>query len=344
MHPIVRECEKRKLDFLIIHTGQHYSENLSEIFLEQLRYPEVAYNLNVGSGSHGEETGKGIILIEKVLRKEEPDIVLVEGDTNSVLAGAIAAVKLRIKIGHVEAGLRSFDRRMPEEINRILADHVSDFLFAPTRVSEANLIHERLDRSRISITGNTIVDAINAYLRKNKRSKSTDNIPRIPSGDYFLVTIHRQENVDDGPRFIRILHGLEVLGRRLEVPIIYPMHPRARKRMKKLGLTTQHITVLKPLNYFKFIELQRRAKLVLTDSGGVQEESCILRVPCVTLRNSTERPETLKIGSNILAEASPEDMLAKARTMLKRKRSWQNPFGDGRTARRIVNAIRSALE
>ena len=343
MSPIIRELEKCNSDYFILHTGQHYSYNLDQVFFDQLRLPRPKYNLQVGSGTHAEETGRMLIGIERILLKEEPDVILVEGDTNTVLAGALAAVKLKILVGHVEAGLRSHDREMPEEINRILTDHISDFLFAPTEKARQNLLREGILNEKIFVTGNTIVDAVYQNL---KLSDAQSNILKdldLNDDDYFLVTVHRQENVDNKERFQGILEGLRLVHEELGFPIIFPIHPRTKKRMKQFNLTPEGLTLIDPVDYLSFLQLESKAKLVLTDSGGVQEEACILRVPCVTLRYNTERPETLEVGSNVLAGTEPDEIVKKARHMLNKSNSWPNPFGDGRAGERIVRIVREEL-
>ncbi len=328
MSPIIKECMKRKLDFFVLHTGQHYSYNLDGIFFEQLDLPQPKYNLGVGSGTHAEEIGKILIGIEKVLLKEKPDIVLVEGDTSSALAGALSASKLNIKIGHVEAGLRSYDRQMPEEINRVLVDHCSDYLFVPTRGAVSILQGEGISRKTISLTGNTIVDVVQKYMPKKKKGT-----------DYMLLTLHRQENVDDADRFTKILRGLDLVINEFNLEMLYPAHPRSRKMMSLYGLKA-NLSFMNPVGYFEFLELEQNAKLIFTDSGGVQEEACILGVPCVTLRDNTERPETVEVGANILAGASPTKILECAKTMLNKDNSWINPFGNGKAGEKIVKIIR----
>lgn len=335
MSPIIRRLEG--INHFILHTGQHYSYNMDKIFFEQLGIPIPKYNINTKSGTNGEQTGKMLINIEKILIGERPDIVLVEGDTNSVLAGALAASKLRIKIGHVEAGLRSCDRTMPEEINRILTDHCSDYLFAPTEVSKQVLLNEGIEKEKIFVTGNTIVDAI--YQNLKNVNEQSSNLLKICGEAYFLVTIHRQENVDDIAKFKDILIGLKKVKDYFQVPIIYPIHPRSKEMIKKLNINLDWIRIIDPVDYLSFLYLESKAKLILTDSGGVQEESCILGVPCVTLRDNTERPETLTAGSNILAGTDQEQILRCAVIMLKRKKDWNNPFGDGNSGKRIVDIL-----
>lgn len=341
MSPIIRECEKKRLDYFILHTGQHYSYNLDKIFFQELSLPEAKYNLDVGSGSHAEETGKMLMGIENILMEEKPDVVLVEGDTNTVLAGALAASKLHIKVGHVEAGLRSHDRNMPEEINRILADHCSDYLFAPTEEAKANLLKEGILMNNIFVTGNTIVDAVHQNLEIAKMKADVLTKLDLEKGGYFLVTAHRQENVDVKERLKDILDGLELIYSEFNHPIIYPIHPRTMKRLREFGLEVQKgVRLIDPLGFLEFLQLEANTELILTDSGGVQEESCILKVPCVTLRDNTERPETIEVGSNILVGVNQDKILRGVKKMLSKERKWKNPFGDGRASERIVGLIK----
>jgi len=339
--PIIRQCRRLSLDYFILHTGQHYSYHMDQIFFEQLELPRAEYNLEVGSGSHGEQTGKMLIEIEKVLCREDPDVVLVEGDTNTVLAGALAAVKLGIKVGHVEAGLRSYDRQMPEEINRILVDHCSDLLFAPTGKAKSILVGEGISEDKIFVTGNTIVDAVyqNLQIAKTKRKRDVQRRLGIGDGDYFLVTVHRQENVENEERFRGILKGLKMVQKEFGFKVVYPIHPRAKKQLKVFNIEVKEVMLVEPLDYLDFLKLESNAKLVLTDSGGVQEEACILRVPCVTLRHNTERPETLEVGANMLAGTNPKEIVDKAKTMHDSSTNWENPFGDGEAGRRIAQVL-----
>ncbi|MFC1918900.1 non-hydrolyzing UDP-N-acetylglucosamine 2-epimerase [Chloroflexota bacterium] len=337
--PVIRELEKKQADFFILHTGQHYSYYLDKVFFEQLGLPQPGYNLEAGSGSHAEETGKILVGIEKVLLKESPDIILVQGDTNSVLAGALAAAKLLIKIGHVEAGLRSYDKSMPEEINRLLTDHISDYLYAPTSKAKEILLGEGIPESRIFVTGNTIVDAVYQNLEIAGEKRSALDALNLKEKGYLLVTLHRQENVDNRARFASILEGIDRVAAEIKTTVIYPIHPRSKKMMAKFGLQCRHITLAEPVDFLSFLQLESNAKLVLTDSGGVQEEACILKVPCVTLRDNTERPETIYVGANILAGASPGRILECIKLMLGRESKWQNPFGDGTAGKKIVKLI-----
>ncbi len=339
MSPVIRELERQGGEYFILHTGQHYSYSLDRVFFEQLKLPQAKYNLEVGSGSHAEQTAKILIGVERVLREERSDIVLVEGDTNSVLASALAAVKLHIKVGHVEAGLRSYDRQMPEEINRTLTDHCSDFLFAPTEKAKTILKGEGIAEEKIFVTGNTIVDAVYQNLEIAREEGNTLSSLHLNPKEYFLVTVHRQENVDNRARFTSILEGLHRVATKFEVPIIYPIHPHSRKRLGEFNLKAPNLTLIEPVDFFSFLQLGSNARLILTDSGGVQEEACIFKVPCVTLRDNTERPETIEVGANILAGTSPDRILEYSTFMLGRAHDWNNPFGDGTAGRKIVEII-----
>ena len=343
MSPIIRECEQLDLDYFILHTGQHYSYNMDQVFFEQLELPKPKHNLDVGSGSHAEQTGKILIGVEKVLQREKPDVVLVEGDTNTVFAGALAATKLHTKVGHVEAGLRSYDHNMPEEINRILTDHCSDFLFAPSEKSRQILLKEGIQDEKIFVTGNTIVDAVFKNLELAKKKLNILDKMGLKKQEYFLVTTHRQENVDDKSRFYGILEGLRELNKEYNIPVIYPVHPRAKKKMQEFSLKSDGVTLVEPLDFLSFLQLEHNARVVLTDSGGVQEETCILGVPCVTLRDTTERPETLDVGSNILAGTSPENIIDCVSVMYNKNKVWDNPFGTGKAGETIIKILREVI-
>jgi len=344
MAPLIRECEKQDTDYILVHTGQHYSYEMDEIFFEELELPEANYMLGAGSGTDAEQIGKILIGAEAVLAKETPDIVLVEGDTNSVFAGACAAAKLHMHIGHVEAGLRSYDRYMPEEINRVLTDHVSDFLFAPTADARNNLLREGISARNIFVAGNTVVDAV--YQNLGIAQKRVDILGELDlkGRSYFLATSHRQENVDNKARLSGIIEGLSLLHYEFDVPVIFPAHPRTYKRMAEFNLTSNEIAPISPRGFLEFLLLEANAKLVITDSGGVQEEACTLRVPCITLRNTTERPETLVVGSNVLVGTEPDRILAGARAILSKPCDWINPFGEGKSAPRIMSILKSSLE
>lgn len=344
MSPVVRALQRHRIDFSILHTGQHYSYAMDRVFFQQLDLPPPAHNLDVGPGSHGAQTAKMLAGIEAWLQKEKPDEVLVEGDTNTVVAGALAATKLGICVGHVEAGLRSYDRSMPEEVNRVITDHVSDHLFAPTEKSAAILRGEGIPEERIHVTGNTIVDAVlqNRELAA-QRSQVLHQLGLAANG-YVLMTAHRQENVDDKARFQGILQGAAAVGGSLGCPVVYPIHPRARKMLGTFGLSAESVHLVEPLDFLDFLQLESSARLVLTDSGGVQEEACILGTPCVTLRDSTERPETVETGANELAGTDPETILMAAGRRLSGPRGWRNPFGDGMAGERIITISKQLRE
>jgi UDP-N-acetylglucosamine 2-epimerase (non-hydrolysing) len=344
MAPIIRACEKRNLDYFVIHTGQHYSYEMDEIFINELDLTAPKYNLAVGSGTHGKQTARMMEGIEEILIEEKPTVVLVQGDTNSVLAGALVASKMRIQLGHIEAGLRSFDREMPEEINRIIADHIADFLFAPTEAGKQHLLQEGITQDKIIITGNTIVDLVlqNTQLASERSSVLTDN--GYLSKQFILLTIHRAENTDNKEHLTHILDGINLVTKQVDIPILWPMHPRTKSMIElfKLGdklAKIANLKIIEPVGFLDFIHLERHARLAITDSGGVQEETCILGTPCVTLRTSTERPETVKVGSNIIAGRIPEVILSSVLTMLEFANKWDNPFGDGSASIRIIDSI-----
>lgn len=330
MAPIIKELKKRDIDYFVIHTGQHYSYNLDKVFFENFDLEKPRYNLEVGSGTHGKQTGEILKRIERVLIDEKPEIVLVEGDTNTVLASALAASKLHIKVGHVEAGLRSFWKWMPEEINRVLTDHISDLLFAPTEIARNNLLNEGI-REGVYIVGNTIVDSL--------KLKKIEKIEK----DFILLTLHREENADDPEKLKSIIKGTEMISEYFDTPVIYPIHPRTKKNLKKFGIeiNKKFIKLVDPLNYFKFLSYLKSCKFVLTDSGGVQEEACILKIPCITLRDNTERPETINIGANILAGSNPKKILESAVKMSKANKKWENPYGKD-VGKKIVDIVQAS--
>lgn len=340
MSPIIRECEKRNIDYFIIHTNQHYSEKLDSVFFKELKLPIPKYNLGIGSGKHGETTGKMLLKIEEVLIKESPSIVLVQGDTNTVLAGGLAAAKLQIQVGHIEAGLRSHDLNMPEETNRILTDHLSNQLFCPTPLSRKNLTKEGLNKTRLHITGNTVVDALTQNLKIAEQKSNILESLNIKTSKYILATAHRQENVDNISKLQKIVTGLERLSAKLKMQVILPAHPRLTKRLSEFKINVgTRIKIIEPIGYLDFLILEKNALIILTDSGGVQEEACIFKIPCVTLRENTERPETLEVQSNALAGTNINQIVRLSEKMLKRKRNWRNPFGNGKAAEKIITII-----
>lgn len=338
--PVLWECERRGLDSLLVHTGQHYSDELDSVFFNQLDLPEPAYNLEVGSAPHAEQTGRMLVRLGRVIRLEHPEAVVVQGDTNSTLAGGLVASKTDCQLGHVEAGLRSGDWSMPEEVNRVLVDHASDHLFAPTHDAADNLAAEGIDGDRVVTTGNTIVDAVDHFRELARERTNVLSELGVEPGEFYLLTAHRPENVDDPDRFADLLTGVAEFAAARDTEVIYPIHPRSADRLAALDIEVpEQIRTIDPLGFLSFLRLEAAAALVFTDSGGVQEESCILGTPCVTLRDSTERPETIAVGANVLAGVNPSVIRESARTMLNRPVDWSNPFGDGRAAERIVDTL-----
>jgi UDP-N-acetylglucosamine 2-epimerase (non-hydrolysing) len=282
--------------------------------------------------------------LEPVFRNEAPDIVLVEGDTNSVVGVALAAKTLDIPLGHIEAGLRSYDRSMPEEMNRVLVDHISDACFAPTKTAAAALMREGISYERVAATGNTVVDEL---MRQRDRAErlGVPELLGLESRPYIVATVHRAENTDDPERLRGIFEGLGRIGRELKMPVVAALHPRTIDRLDRFEIPVEPvIRVLPPLGYLEFLGLQARASLVATDSGGLQEEACSLGVPCITLRDSTERPESIEVGANVLAGADPERILGMASMMIGRGNTWLNPFGDGHAGPRIVGMLSTVIE
>jgi UDP-N-acetylglucosamine 2-epimerase (non-hydrolysing) len=352
LSPLIRLCRERRVPFFCIHTGQHYSRVMDKVFFDELDLPAPRYRLHIRSKAphrQGDHTGRMLIEIEKILLARLPSCVVVQGDTNTAFAGALTAEKIsttesflgyQIKVAHVEAGLRSYDRSMPEEINRFIVDHLSDFLFAPTAEEKNILIGEGVARPWIHVTGNSIVDAVKqSIIAAERRSRILERMG-IAKSRYLLLTLHRQENVDSRLVFGGILDGLARVMRSFKLPIVFPMHPRTAKRMEHFGLKVPGgVRVTPPLGFLDFLRLEANAAMAFTDSGGVQEEACILRVPCVTLRNSTERPETVTVGSNVVAGTRPNGILRAARRMAAVKRRWRNPFGDGVSSRRMLDIL-----
>lgn len=340
MSPIIRECEKRKLNYFIIHSGQHYSKNMDKIFFEDLDISLPKYNLGVGRYPYRKQISRMIKEIQKILIEEKVDMVLVQGDTNTVLAGALATNKVGIKLAHHEAGLRSHDLRMLEEINRIITDHISDYLFAPTQNALKNLHEENLPRHRTFLSGNTIVDAINQNLEIANKKIDILKEFGLKKGKYILATIHRAENVDKFENLKGILEGISLIQKDLDIPLIYPIHPRTKKRIEEFKLKIpENITLTAPLGFLEFLQLEANTKLILTDSGGIQEEACTLRIPCVTLRETTERPETVEQGINIVAGTNAENILKCSKEIIKKEKNWKNPFGKGHAAEKIIKIL-----
>ena len=341
MAPIVRALQKHKIPTTFVHCGQHYDYNMSQQFIEELELPSPDYAYRVRAQSPGAQTAQIIAHMDKLLRKTLPAVVLVEGDTNSVFAVAVAANKLKIPIGHVEAGLRSFDLRMPEEHNRRLTDHLSTFLFAPTERAEANLKRESV-WGKIWVTGNTVIDAVIQHLPiAEKKSKILDE---IRFENFALATAHRAENVDDEA----VLKVFMEAFAESPVPIVYPVHPRTKKRLRKNKMyarfiKNENIQILPPLGYFDFLVLMKRSELIITDSGGIQEEATApnIRKPVLVIRLSTERPEAVEAGFAKVVGTGKSDILAAIEATLTRQKDLPvtSPFGDGNAAEKIVETI-----
>lgn len=350
MGPIIKELEKRDVNFFVIHAGQHYSYEMDKTFFEDLNLKEPEYLIEVTKNCkfHGEQTAEMLRGIEKALLEEKPKVILVCGDANFNLAGALAGRKLQIKVGHVEAGLRSNDWRMPEEHNRVMIDHISEYLFAPTKEAKQNALEDNV-KGEVFVTGNTIVDAVQQNLKIAREKSGILSRLDLSPEEYFVVTAHREENVDSIENLSKLVQILgEVSENYPDFEIIYPIHPRTKKRLKEFKLlekaeSINNLRLIEPLGYLDFLYLLDNACLVLTDSGGIQEESCIMQVACITLRKSTERPETLEVGSNIVAGLKPKKVISAVEKMLNREKDWKNPFGDGTASKKIVEISSQAL-
>ncbi len=351
MAPIIDEIARRGIDQIVLHTGQHYDDEMSDAFFRDLEIPAPDYNIHVGSGTHGRQTGLMMKGIEEVLLDEKPDIVLVQGDTNAVLAGALVASKLHIAVGHVEAGLRSFDMTMPEELNRRAADVCSSMYFIPTEESAVNLLAEGFSHKNLIITGNTVVDACFRHLEiARKKGFSQESLTSLNIGDMdniLTLTMHRAENVDDKRRVTNIIEALKELD---YMNIIFPIHPRTKNMLQNFGLFDElndlkHVHIIKPIGYLDFLQLTSLSTLILTDSGGLQEEAITLDVPALTLRYNTERPETVAVGGNILVGADKEAILKYVKRIVEdddfaqNMKKAENPYGQGDAAKRTVDAI-----
>ncbi|MFN2515430.1 MAG: non-hydrolyzing UDP-N-acetylglucosamine 2-epimerase [Pyrinomonadaceae bacterium] len=345
--PIVEAMKRREREFtpLVVHTGQHYDSAMSDVFFQDLDLPKADVYLGVGSSSHAAQTAAVMERFEPVVVKEKPDWVVVVGDVNSTLACALVCVKLGVKVAHVEAGLRSHDRRMPEEINRLLTDQIADLLFTPSEDANENLLAEGIAQERIRFVGNIMIDSLFKHLPRAKESTVSQALG-LDEGEYAVLTLHRPSNVDDVDTFSRILEALEEISKRL--PIIFPVHPRTRKSIEQLGFSDRikkanGLRVIDPLGYIDFLALYSKARLVLTDSGGIQEETTVLGIPCVTLRETTERPVTVKMGTNKVVGTDPGTITTTAFEALDRLKTPQHsvpPLWDGHTADRILDAFR----
>ena len=354
--PIMREMAKFPDEFeqILVHTGQHYDENMSKVFFDDLELPQPDVYLGVGSGSHAQQTARVMLAFEPVLLEYQPDWVIVVGDVNSTVACAFTAVKLGIKVAHVEAGLRSFDRTMPEEINRILTDHIADLLFTTEPSANENLWREGIPEEKIHFVGNVMIDTLVRLLPKAENRPILEELGLVESGErmaeggikkYVLVTLHRPSNVDDPVKLSEIIAALNEIA--TETPVIFPVHPRTRERMDKWQIVSRSIQFLDPLGYLDFLSLMRYAALVVTDSGGIQEETTYLGVPCLTVRENTERPVTIQEGSNRLIKSNELSEIIKYSSLhgfLKKSFQRQPPkLWDGIASRRIADIFLAVM-
>ena len=350
--PLMEEYKHHSnIEPVLVHTGQHYDEKMSDLFFRQLGIPEPDINLEIGSGSHAVQTAEIMKAFEPVVLEHKPDAVLVVGDVNSTIACGLVAVKLGVKLVHVEAGLRSGDRSMPEEINRILTDSISDMLFCTEQSGVCNLVREGVAREKIHLVGHVMIDTLLRNLERAKKSKIIDQLQEqgcLNGDSYAMLTLHRPSNVDDPNTFSRILDALEVIQK--DMPILFPIHPRTRKNLAELGLqdrmdSLSNIHLMDPIGYLDFLKLNSCAAVVLTDSGGIQEETTVLKVPCITLRENTERPVTAEIGSNQIVGTEPQKILAAYRNAT--DGNWREPqippLWDGKAAERIVRKMLKSL-
>jgi UDP-N-acetylglucosamine 2-epimerase (non-hydrolysing) len=332
--PVIRALRERGVEQSLVHTGQHYDANMSDVFFLQLAMPEPDVNLGIGSGSHAKQTAEVMARFEPVLLERKPEMVLVYGDVNSTVASALVCAKLLVPVGHVEAGLRSFDRTMPEEINRLVTDQLADFLFTPSEDGDINLHHEGIAAEKIYRVGNVMIDSLVRLLPAALQC----NMSGLPER-YALVTLHRPANVDDGRVLKRILQSLLDINKDLDV--VFPVHPRTRQRVTEFGIDLRQLHLLDPVPYIEFLALQRRATVVITDSGGIQEETTYLNIPCITMRNNTERPITITMGTNVLVGQD----IGKLRTELSKvldgraKAGTVPPLWDGRAGERIADVL-----
>jgi UDP-N-acetylglucosamine 2-epimerase (non-hydrolysing) len=348
--PILAEVRRRPgIRQVLVHTGQHYDEKMSDVFFQDLGMPAPDVHLGVGSGSHAQQTAKVMIAVEPVLLAERPDVVVVAGDVNSTLAVALVAAKLGIRIAHVEAGLRSRDWSMPEEVNRVLTDRLSHLLFTPSRDGDENLVREGIDPARIHLVGNVMIDSLRAALPCAKASRVHAQLG-ISKRAYALATLHRPSNVDDPESLAKVLGALAEVAARL--PVVFPIHPRTRARLsadprlRERAALARALQLVDPLGYLDFLALVAEARFVLTDSGGIQEETTALGVPCLTLRENTERPVTVEVGTNTLVGTDPAQIVPQAIAVLEgRGKTGRVPdLWDGHAAERIARILVDSCE
>jgi len=349
--PFIRlSNEDKQVKLSIIHTGQHYNYEMTKVFFEEFSLPEPAVNLKVGSGSHALQTAKMMTRLEPFLQRQTPDLVVVPGDTNSTLAGALTAAKLNIPVAHIEAGARSYDNSMPEEINRRLTDHCSSLLFTATENCLRNLLKEGISKDRVNLVGDTMYDVLLQQLPKAERTAILDQLD-LKTKAYALLTLHRQENVDSLENLERILDAIVKLKK---LVVIFPLHPRTRKQLRSFNLYTvlkeqKHVNLIEPLSYLENISLIKNANLVMTDSGGLQKEAFWLKTPCITLRENTEWVETVQLGANYLVGSNTKRIVKTAKDIIeneeelrKKLEKLPNPFGDGCTSQKILKIIKDS--
>jgi UDP-N-acetylglucosamine 2-epimerase (non-hydrolysing) len=342
--PLIREMQRHpEIEPILVHTGQHYDEALSDIFFRQMGIPTPHVNLEVGSGSHAAQTAEVLKRVEPVLIEHQPDLVLVVGDVNSTIAVSLAAVKLGIPVAHVEAGLRSFDRSMPEEINRILTDALADYLFVTEEDAIQHLLKEGRPRESIYLVGNVMIDSLRHFLPIAQKSRIGEDLNLKNAANWHrfgVLTLHRPSNVDSTEKLAELLGAIDAIA--AQIPVIFPVHPRTQQRLTQAGIKTHpHLKLIPPVGYLDFLCLLSKATLVLTDSGGIQEETTALGVSCLTLRENTERPITISEGTNLLIGTDPAKILAAAQQILagKGKPGRIPPFWDGHAAERIVEVL-----
>ncbi len=345
MAPVVKALDALDHEHVLVHSGQHYDVMMDRIFFRDMELREPNYRFELKEQPPHLQVATTMRQVATVAKSA--DLVIIHGDTNTTVAGALLASKLDRPLAHVEAGIRSFDKSMPEEVNRIIADQLSNLLFAPTPVSRENLQRENVTEG-VHVVGNSVIDALLQNLPiAEKRSDVLSRLGLTPHG-YMVLTFHRSENVDSKERLSRALVAFERAADEAEMPILFPIHPRTAKRLQEFGLEKRadeqaSLRRIEPTGYLDMLILEKNAALVMTDSGGLQEESCFFRVPCVTLRENTERPETLEIGSNVLAGTDPERVRDAVRRQLDAERDWLNPYGDGTTGERIAQLVAASL-
>ena len=337
--PVSRALRQAGHQEFLIHTGQHYDHEMSQVFFQQLSIPEPDVNLGIGSGSHGQQTGRMLALIEGVIKEQSPEYVIVYGDTNSTLAGALAAAKLHIPVAHVEAGLRSFNKRMPEEINRVMTDHISDLLLCPTKTAVNNLEREGILRN-VYLVGDVMHDAVLYYMHLAENNTDILKKMNLVAKSYALATVHRAENTDDSDRLHSIFCAFERINEN-GLTLLLPLHPRTQHRLNSMGRLSNGIRSMPPVSYLEMLILEKHARVIITDSGGMQKEACWLGVPCVTLRNETEWVETVDSGWNVLVGSDP-DRIVRTVKEAEPKEKCKDLYGDGRASQRIAELFSSS--